>query len=122
MNSMTSATASGLARAIRSKQLSAVEVVDAHLQRIAEVNPRLNAVVALAAERARAEAADADRALARGEIKGPLHGVPVTIKDNLDTAGIVSTGGTLGRAAFVPRNSTRQHHRLSADTARPKPD
>ena len=72
------------------------------IERIQAVNARLNAVVQFTAEAALAAARDADAALARGEIKGPLHGVPMTIKDSLDTAGIVSTGGTKGRAAFIP--------------------
>jgi hypothetical protein len=59
--------------------------------------------VQLCLERALEEARAADRALAHGEVRGPLHGVPITIKDNLDTAGIVSTGGTKGRKGFVPK-------------------
>ena len=74
----------------------------AYLQRIEEVNPKLNAVVQLTADAARAEAREADAALAHGEIKGPLHGVPMTIKDNIETAGVICTGGTKGRASFVP--------------------
>jgi amidase len=76
--------------------------MQAHLAQIERVNPRVNAIVTLLPERALEAARAADAALARGEIKGPLHGVPMTIKDSLDTAGIVSTGGTKGRAAFVP--------------------
>ena len=95
-------SATALARAIRTKEVSAVDVVEAHLRRIDEVNPKLNAVVKLSSERAMAEARDADAALARGESLGPLHGVPITIKDSHDTEGIVSTGGTLGRKDFVP--------------------
>ena len=57
----------------------------------------------MTADAARKEADEADAALARGEIKGPLHGVPVTIKDTLETAGVICTGGTKGRANFVPK-------------------
>lgn len=99
---MLSATATQLAAAIRTKQVSSAEVVNACLERIEAVNPTLNAVVQLAADTARAHARQADQALARGELRGPLHGVPMTIKDSLDTAGVISTGGTTGRAAFVP--------------------
>jgi amidase len=95
-------SAAKVARAIGTKQASAEEVVNACLERIAAVNPRLNAVVQVAADSARAQARTADVALARGEIRGPLHGVPVTIKDNLDVAGIICTGGTKGRASTVP--------------------
>ena len=102
MDELIYASAVTIARNIRDKKVSAAEVVDAHLQRIDEVNPTLNAVVQSAADRARAEAREADAALARGEVKGPLHGVPMTIKDSLDSEGVISTGGTKGRASFVP--------------------
>ena len=95
-NNIIYASAKSMAQAIQDKDVSAVELVDAHLARIEEVNPALNAVVMLAAERARAEAAEADAALARGESKGVLHGVPFTLKDSIDTEGIVTTGGTMG--------------------------
>jgi amidase len=96
------ASATALARAVRIKEVSSQEVVEAYLQRIEEVNPKLNAVVQLTAESARAQAREADAALKRGHIKGPLHGVPITIKDNIETAGVICTGGTKGRASFVP--------------------
>ena len=78
------------------------EVVEAHLRRIEDVNPKLLAVVQLVEERALQEARAADEALAKGESKGLPHGVPMTIKDSLDTAGVISAGGTKGRASFVP--------------------
>src|SRR6201997_4926041 len=95
--------ASELAAAIRSKKLSSKEIVEAHLERIALVNPKLNAIVQLTADSARKEADEADAALARGDIKGPLHGVPMTIKASFDTEGVISTGGTKGRASYVPQ-------------------
>ncbi len=101
-----------LAHAVRNKDFSAREAVESHLHRIGAVNSHLNAVVALSPSAALAEAERADAALARGEIWGPLHGVPMTIKDNLDTAGAVSTGGTKGRAAFVPQRDAAVVARL----------
>ena len=89
-----------------------LDVVESHLSRIEAVNPRLNAVVNLASDAAIAGARKADDALARGEIFGPLHGVPMTIKDSLDTAGIVSTGGTKGRAQFAPQDDAAVVARL----------
>ena len=83
-------SANALAQAIRIKEISSEEVVEAHLQRIEEVNPKLNAIVQLQANEVREQARKADAALARGDIKGPLHGVPFTIKDNAETKGIVS--------------------------------
>ena len=94
--------------------MSAVEIAEAHLRRIDEVNPKLNAVVQLASERAMDEARAADAALARGESLGPLHGVPITIKDSHDTEGIVSTGGTLGRKDFVPEADATAVARMRA--------
>ena len=107
-------SAKSMAQAIRDREVSAVELVEAHLARIEEVNPALNAVVMLAADRARAEAADADAALARGESKGALHGVPFTLKDSIDTEGVVTTGGTLGRKGFVPEADATVTARLRA--------
>ena len=105
-------SAKAIARAVRDKTVSAVEAVEAHLRRIDEVNPRLNAVVQLAGDRALAEARRADEALARGDVIGPLHGVPMTIKDSLDTEGVVTTGGTKGRAGFVPEQDSTVVARL----------
>ena len=100
-------SAKSIAQAIQDREVSSVEVVQAHLYRIEEVNDRLNAVVRLCADRALEEAHEADAALARGESRGALHGVPMTLKDSLDTEGVVTTGGTLGRRMFVPeRDST----------------
>jgi amidase len=79
-----------------------VDVIDACLQRIDEVNPLINAVVQRADERARYEAMEMDALAARGTLKGPLHGVPITLKDSLDTEGLISSGGTQGRADYVP--------------------
>jgi len=96
------ASASDIARAIRAKQASSREVVAACIARIERVNPGLNAVVATRFEAALDDADAADAATARGVSVGPLHGVPVTIKDSFDTADLVSTWGTPGRRAFVP--------------------
>ena len=95
-------SARGLARAIAARELSSLEAVQAHLERIENVNPALNAVVQLIPERALAEARQADAALASGASSGVLHGVPITIKDSLDTEGIISTGGTMGRKSYRP--------------------
>ncbi len=95
-------SAGEVAAMIRNKQITSVAAVKACYARIDAVNPKLNAVVAFCRERALAEAAEADAMLAAGKSKGPLHGVPFTIKDSFDTAGVVSTGGTLGRKDYVP--------------------
>ncbi len=102
MSEICSWSVSRIAEAIRDGDVSSAEVVSAHLKRIEQVNPALNAVVALAADRAMEEAAKADEAVAREERTGALHGVPVTLKDSIDTEGIVTTYGTMGRAGHVP--------------------
>jgi amidase len=114
MNELIYASAKSLAQAIRAKEISSQEVVDAYLERIESVNPQLNAVVQVRADAARDQARAADQALAGGEIKGPLHGVPMTIKDSLDTAGIITTGGTMGRRSFVPAQDATVVARMRA--------
>ena len=107
-------SATKLAELIRTKKLSAVEAVKINLARIERVNPKINAVVALCAERALTEAAAADAALAQGTLLGPLHGVPMTIKDSFDTQGVVSTAGTLGRKHYIPGTDATVVARLRA--------
>jgi amidase len=101
-----------LASALRHGEMSSEAVTRAYLDRIDAVNPKLNAVVQLRPEAALAEARAADRA--PRDKRGALHGVPVTIKDSLDTAGIITTGGTTGRASFVPREDATVVKRLRA--------
>jgi amidase len=93
MNVEFSIDASTLAAAIRARRVGALEIVDAHLARIERWNEPLNAIVTLDADRARDRARAADAALARGEIWGPLHGVPFTLKDAHATAGVRTTTG-----------------------------
>lgn len=114
MDTLIFGSAKKLAQAIRTKEVSSKEAVDACLHRIETVNPELNAVVQLAAETACEQAVKADEALARGDLQGPLHGVPITLKDSFDSAGLVSTGGTLGRKAFVPSRDATVLKRLRA--------
>jgi amidase len=89
-----------LARRTSEKQVSAVELVEACLDRIAERDPALNAFSVVLGDEARAEAAMRDRALEEGETPGPLHGVPIAIKEEIDVAGCVTTFG--GRANSTP--------------------
>ena len=86
-NEMNFATARELARRIRDREVSASEVLEAHLAQIERVNPHVNAIITLVSEQARAQAAAADAALARGDEVGPLHGLPIAHKDTTDTKG-----------------------------------
>jgi len=92
-----------LAQLIREKKISATEAVQAFIKRQEAVNDRLNAVVMNCYDRALTEAKAADEALAKGEIKGALHGVPMTLKDSLDTEGVITTGATYGRQQYIPK-------------------
>ena len=87
-------TAVELAALIRTKKISAREVMDAHLKQIERVNPKVNAIVTLVAEKARENARKADETQARGGTLGPLHGLPVAHKDLVETAGIRTTFGS----------------------------
>lgn len=93
LNELCSVSAATLARRIRVREISVELVVQAYLDRINRVNPQLNAVVHLAADQALAEARAADARLAAGQDVGPLHGVPFTVKDWIDAAGMPCTGG-----------------------------
>ena len=86
--------ATTLAALIRTRQLSSREVVQAHLDRTAAVNPKINAVVTLMGEAALQAADAADKAVASGAELGPLHGVPFSIKGALDTAGVPTQRGS----------------------------
>ncbi|MCJ2078467.1 amidase [Methylobacterium sp. E-016] len=85
--------ATGLAALIRTRQVSPVEVVQAHLDRIAAVDPKVNAIVTLA-EGALAAAREAEEAVMAGKELRPLHGVPFTVKDSIDTAGVLTQRGS----------------------------
>lgn len=97
-----SLTAVEMAALIRSRKLTAVEVMTAHLRQIDRVNPKVNAIVTLVADQALANAKKADEAQARGAVLGPLHGLPIAIKDLVATAGIRTTSGSRLHKDDVP--------------------
>lgn len=109
---LLSDSAGAIAGRIARREFSATEVMQAHLARIDRVNGVLNAVVAMDAESALRQAAEVDRKLARGEEPRALTGVPVTIKDSFDTAGLISTAGTEGRRVHVPAQDATVVQRL----------
>lgn len=90
------------ARLLRRKEISPVELVDAALARIERWNPELTAFLTVLAEPARSRARAAERELRRGRPKGPLHGIPISLKDNFWTRGVRTTAGSKILADFVP--------------------
>ncbi|MBM3784815.1 MAG: amidase [Acidobacteria bacterium] len=97
---------------LRAKKVSAREVLDAHWKRIEQVNPKVNAIVTLVEDRARAAAATADEAAAKGRFLGVLHGLPVAHKDLQDTKGIRTTYGSPIFKDHVPASSTLAVERI----------
>ena len=91
-----------LSELIKTREVSPVEVVEGYLDRIDNLNDRLHAYLTVCRDEALQAAQESERALARGEYKGPLHGVPVAVKDQLNTAGIRTTSGTPIFNDFVP--------------------
>src|SRR6266478_1109262 len=102
MSELTYATIAEIKEGIRRKLSSPTEVVDAHLERIAAMQPKLNAFTHLDAEEARKQARAAENAVMRGEKLGPLFGVPVTVKGCFDVAGWPAPAGSLLRKQYVP--------------------
>jgi amidase len=107
-------SATELAALLRQKKVSAREVMQAHLAQIERVNPKVNAIVTLVAERAMADAAKADEAIAHGRTLGRLHGLPVAHKDLIDTAGIRTTRGSPFYRDHVPDKDAVIVQRISA--------
>ena len=103
-----------LAAAIRRRKVGSRELLDHYLARIERLNSRINAVVTLDVERARQRADEADRALSRGEDWGPLHGLPITVKDTLETAGMRTTAGAPALSGHMPVQDATSVRRLLA--------
>jgi amidase len=103
MNHIIFKSANEIARLIRDRQVSSGEVVQAYLNQIETYNPKLNAVVTLDGEGALEQAQKADNALVQGQVWGPLHGVPFTIKDVFATAGMRTTSGSKRLANYIPK-------------------
>ena len=104
MSELNFLSAVAMAEQVSQKKISPVELADAHFARIAEVNPRLNAFVALDEERARRAARILEAEAMSGKLRGLLHGVPISIKSAIDTAGMRCESGTRLRAGYVAAN------------------
>ena len=111
MDDLTSQSASRLVELIRNQSLSPVEIVQAYLRRIEQFNPTLNAIVTIDSE-AIEKARRAEAAVIRGDLKGSLMGLPLTIKDTIETAELRSTSGSSRRAQFVPERDATAVSRL----------
>jgi amidase len=107
-------TATELVRRLRRKDLSAREVLEAHLHQIERVNPKVNAIVTLVAEQAREQARRVDESAARGEFLGPLHGLPIAHKDLVETKGIRTTFGSPIFKDYVPDSNALLVDRIQA--------
>ena len=113
MNEVIFASACEITRLIRKKEISCVEVVESHISRIEDVNLALNAVVCKTFDTAKNQAKLYDDQLSK-EFRdfAPLYGVPMTLKDSLDTKGVCTTGGTRGRSNFIPQEDASLVKRL----------
>jgi aspartyl-tRNA(Asn)/glutamyl-tRNA(Gln) amidotransferase subunit A len=99
---------------LRKKKISPVELTDAFLERIARLQPRLNAFITITAERARKQARQAEKEILKGRYRGVLHGIPITLKDLFYTAGVRTTGGSKILRNFVPKENALVVDRLWA--------
>jgi aspartyl-tRNA(Asn)/glutamyl-tRNA(Gln) amidotransferase subunit A len=108
----TELTITELGAALRGRRVSSVEATRACLDRIARLDPELHAFITITAEHALAQARTADAELAQGRDRGPLHGVPIALKDLIDTAGIPTTGGSALFADRVPAEDAEVARRL----------
>ncbi|MCU1243742.1 MAG: Aspartyl-tRNA(Asn) amidotransferase subunit [Candidatus Acidoferrum typicum] len=119
MKTLHYGTIAEIAESVRAKKLSPVEIVAEHLERIEEVQPKLNAFVHVDAEAARAQARRAEDAVRRGAELGPLHGVPITLKSCIDVAGWNCPAGSLLRNDYVADSDAALVARLRAGGAIP---
>lgn len=107
-------SATELGGLIAAKEVSPLEAVDAYLSRIEQVDPKLNAYITVCADTARQEARQAGTEIARGEYRGPLHGVPVAVKDQIHTKGVLTSDASKIRADFIPEADATVVTRLRA--------
>jgi fatty acid amide hydrolase 2 len=119
MDPLLRRSAVGLARAIKNGELTSAQVVDVHIARAIAVNPTLNAIVHDRYDAARRDALEAERAIAEGKQVGPLHGVPITIKDCVGIKGYRQTGGLVSRRHHLAEQDAASTARLRAAGAIP---
>ena len=113
MTELTDLTIADAARALERRQISSSDLTRAYLERIERLNPAINAYVLVTAPRARADAAAADAEIAAGRLRGPLHGIPIGLKDLYDTAGIETAGGSSVLRGRVPERDSTAARKLA---------
>src|SRR6266508_1949124 len=116
MEELTLYSVTKLGELIRDRAISPVELIEAFLFRIEQLNPKLNAIVTLAPD-VLVKAKEAETTVMRGEAVGPLHGVPLTVKDTIETAGLRTTSGSPMRADFIPEHDAPAVASLKASGA-----
>jgi amidase len=117
MENLAFASAGELARRVRAREVGCLELLDLYIERVERLDPRINAVVVRRFEEARAEAREREAELARGEDLGPLHGVPMTIKESFDLPGLPTTWGYpehIGNVATRPALAAERLQRAGA--------
>ena len=100
---LTTLTIAESAAKLAAREVSSAELTEAYLGRIERLNPAINAFVTVTADRARGDAATADREIAAGNYRGPLHGIPIGLKDIYETAGVPTTGHSKVMQDHVPK-------------------
>jgi len=105
-------SATQLSAAIRARKVGCRELLDLYVERVERFNPLLNAIIASDFERARARADEADADLARGEVRGPLHGIPMTVKESYDVEGFVTSWGSPAFKDYKPPRTAVSIRRL----------
>ena len=112
LTQLTDLTIAEAAEQLRRREVSSRELTDAYLERIERLNSSINAYVKVTAERARSDAAAADAEIGAGNYRGPLHGVPIGLKDLFDTAGIETAGGSKVLRGRVPEKDSTAARKL----------
>ena len=112
LNNLPFLTLAQLSEKIKSREVSPVDVVEAYLERIEALNPILNSYITVCADEARADAENAERRIAQGLYRGPMHGIPVAVKDQWWTKGVLTTAGSNILRDFVPDEDATVQTRL----------
>ena len=109
-------SATELASLIKSREISPVEATEAYLERIPHVDGKLNSYITVTSERAMADARQAEQEIVSGKYRGPMHGIPIGIKDQVYTKGILTTGGSTILKDFVPTEAVSYTHLRAHET------